>query len=121
MRTLTNAAGAPLPSAVVRVLTPGSEDLVTDVLYAAETGSGTLSNPLQADVTGVLDFYINEAQTVRLGITPLGGNEFFVEDLDVVSVGALVQSLVLFSPNGNPFVLVVDNSGTLRVDPYVGA
>jgi hypothetical protein len=89
-------------NAVVRVLQPGTTTPYTSPLYAADSGSSTVSNPFTA-TSGIIDFYIEDSVRVRLGITVGAEPEFFVEDVDVLEVvaaGVSAAEDVAFTPTG---------------------
>lgn len=81
-RPLVDQHGDLITDATVRVLQPGTTDLVTDSLYYNSTDDSILPNPFNV-TNGVLDFYMNQAQTVRFGISRPGQAEVFIEDYDV--------------------------------------
>src|SRR5262245_31205702 len=51
-------------------------------MYDAVSGGAALANPF-ACLTGIVDFYLDAPQSVRLGITRSGKPEVFVDNLDV--------------------------------------
>jgi hypothetical protein len=81
-RPIQDTQGNIVLDATVRVLQVGTTNPIADVLYIGGTGSSVLANPFLA-TSGVADFYLDRAQTVRLGITRPGDTERFIEDLDV--------------------------------------
>lgn len=65
----------------VAVYAPGTTTPITDTLYTGMTGSGHENNPWTPD--GLIDVYLKNSRKVRLGITPSGGSEFYIENLDI--------------------------------------
>lgn len=90
-RSIVDDQGNLVPNATIRALKPGTTDPIDDTIYSSRTGSGERSNPWVV-ANGMADAYVNRAQTLRLGITPSGLSERFIEDLDVsgVATGAMV-------------------------------
>lgn len=81
-RPIQDTQGNIVQDATVRVLQPGTIVPIADSMYVAATGPSVLANPFQA-TSGVIDFYVDLAQTVRLGIARSGDLERFIEDIDI--------------------------------------
>jgi hypothetical protein len=81
-RPIQDTQGNIVQDATVRVLQPGTTTPIADPMYVAATGPSVLANPFQA-TSGVIDFYVDLAQTVRLGIARSGDLERFIEDIDI--------------------------------------
>lgn len=67
---------------VVRIYDPGTTTSITDIIYAASSGSTELSQPITYS-DGTIEFYLAAPRRVRIGVTPPGSGEFFLEDVDV--------------------------------------
>lgn len=119
-KVFENADGSVIVGQTVRVLDPDTSDPVTDSLYTTDAGSSTRSNPFTAD-DGKVEFYLDISKRVRLGITPVGGSEFFVVT-DVYPradgvVTAAVDNLSLGTPVEG-YIPIVNGSGQFDyVDP----
>lgn len=79
-------AGNALENAVVRILQPGTENLLAAPIYATDTDVAAMPNPFTT-VSGLVNFYVDTPQRVRIGVTPVSGVERFIEDIDVGSAG----------------------------------
>lgn len=79
-------AGNAQEGAVVRVLQPGTVNVIAAPIYATDTDVSAMTNPFTTS-SGQISFYIDTPQRVRLGITPVNGVERFIEDIDVGSSG----------------------------------
>ena len=75
-QVLQNPDGSVLTGASVRVLQDGSLTLISGTLWTTDSGSGSLTNPFTC-TDGVVEFYLDTPQRVRLGFTPPGGSEQF--------------------------------------------
>lgn len=82
-RPIIDRAGNVREGAVVRVFVPGTKTLVNDTLYASDTGTEQLSNPLIC-ADGIINFYIDQPRRVTLGIKYGSQDEVFFEGIDVV-------------------------------------
>lgn len=80
-------AGNALKNAVVRILQPGTENPIAAPFYADDTTITAMTNPFTT-ASGAISIYIDTAQRVRLGITPVSGTEQFIDDIDVGGAGA---------------------------------
>jgi hypothetical protein len=127
-KTLTDNAGNVLLNASVRVLQPGSTLPISQPIYSDNNSTNTLPNPFVCS-TGVIDFYLNAAQRVRIGITPSGDStEVYFEDIDVSAVAFLAAVLdegtaVPFRPSLNfvgTGVTILDDSTTNSTIVSVG-
>lgn len=79
-------AGNALENAVVRVLQPGTENPIAAPIYATDTDVSAMPNPFTT-ISGLVNFYVDTPQRVRIGVTPVSGVERFIEDIDVGSTG----------------------------------
>lgn len=61
-----------LAAASVYVYQQGTTTPITDTIYSANTGTGTLTNPLTADSEGVVEFWLERPQRVDLVVTKTG-------------------------------------------------
>lgn len=86
-RPVTDDQGNLLPNAQITVYNPATTDLISPVLYTADTGSDVLTNPYISS-TGLIDFYLVTPMRVRLGIVQGGLPMQFYEDVDVLAAGA---------------------------------
>ena len=85
-KVLTDNSGNVIETPVtVRVLQPGTVTMIVDTLYADGSSGTTLTNPWTIPSGGKIDFYLDEPQRVRLGITVSGSPEEFEEDVDVLA------------------------------------
>lgn len=102
-REVRNSAGALLTNLDVRVLQPGTTTLYAGTLYTSDAGVGTLANPF-VSADGVIDFYIEDSDRVRLGVQYGPDPEFFFDDVDVLEVnaGGAPYAAELRSWGGNP-------------------
>lgn len=91
-RPVTDEAGNLLPNVQVTVFQPGTTTLITDVLYTTDAGSGVLTNPWVAS-NGIIDFYLDTPQRVRVGTIQGGLAIQYAEDVDVLAAGADSQHL----------------------------
>ena len=94
-QVLQNPDGSILPGAEVRVLQAGSLTLIADTLWTTDEGSGTLTNPYVCE-DGVVEFYLDIPQRVRLGYTPPGGSEQFATVDAEPDASGLVQAATAF-------------------------
>lgn len=121
-----NADGSVLTGATVAVLDPDTSDPISAALYTTDTGSTTLANPFTSD-DGKVEFYLDNPQRLRLGITPAGGVEFFVITDAYARADLVVVSSVPDLSLGTPvvgFVPQINGSGQYEyVDPatFAGA
>lgn len=97
-KPILDSAGNVRAGASVRVLQPGITTAYAGILYAANQGSATRTNPFIA-TNGVVDFYLDTPDRVRLGVTVGMEAEVFFEDVDVLEPA---------TPGGGTF----DPSGT---------
>lgn len=84
---IQNNAGDIQANSTVRVLQPETTTLVSDPIYPDNDTPTVMSNPFICD-TGVISFYMDQPQRVRLGITMPGQPEVFIDDLDVLALSA---------------------------------
>lgn len=90
-----------LTGASVRVLQDGSLTLISQQMYTTDTGSTALANPFTCD-DGVVEFYLDLPERVRLGYTPPGGTEQFATVDAEPDASGLVQANVAFSVTNGP-------------------
>jgi len=81
-----DVAGNAIENAIIRVLQPGTVNPIAAPIYATDTDVAALSNPFTT-TSGVVSFYVDTPQRVRIGITPPGASERFIEDIDVGASG----------------------------------
>lgn len=81
-----DTAGNALENAVIRILQPGTENVIAAPIYATDTDVSAMPNPFTT-ASGQISFYIDTPQRVRIGITPASAVERFIEDIDVGSSG----------------------------------
>lgn len=88
----------------VRILNAGTGTLLTNpdgtpaTIYSGPSGGSAYVNGPPSYITfndGIIDFYLDRPQRVRLGITPSGQNEFFLDDVDVTTDAILSAPLPL--------------------------
>lgn len=124
-QVLQNPDGSVLTGAEVRVLQDGSLTLIAQTMYTTDTGATVLTNPFTC-TDGVVEFYLDIPERVRLGYTPPGGVEQFATVDAEPDASGLVQSSVAFSVTNGPVPgkpLVGNNDGEtatfkdLPVDP----
>lgn len=82
-RPLQDAAGNLVAGATVRVLNPGTTELIPSTLYVDSSSGLTLTNPWVT--SNSVDFYLENPQRVRIGIVVGTDPEQFVEDVDVTT------------------------------------
>ena len=108
-KPILDAAGNVRSGASVRVLQPGTTTPLTGPLFAADMGSSTVTNPFIA-ANGVVDFYLDTPQRVRIGVTVGQEGEVFFEDVDVPEPaaadsggggGAGVKNFYVFDQNSS--------------------
>lgn len=86
-RTVTDNAGNRTSNAQIRLLAPGSTDLLTDTIYSDATGGGVRTNPWTI-TTGDVDFYFDNPTRVKIGITVGTDPEAFWDNVDVLAVAS---------------------------------
>lgn len=114
-RPILDPAGNLITDATVRVLQPGTTNLLADTLYSTPSGPETLPNPWDP-TSGEIDFYLDSPQTVRIGVTQPPQIEKFFENIDVGDPGN--KETFTFTVAGNAAVQI----GMLRFyveDAYV--
>lgn len=77
-----DSAGNAQENAVIRILQPGTENPVASPIYATDTDVSAMANPFTT-ASGLISFYMDTPQRVRIGITPVSAAERFIEDMDV--------------------------------------
>lgn len=78
----TDIEGKAQENASIRVLQPGTTTLIADPIYSTDTTVVSLGNPFITP-SGQISIYLDTPQRVRLGISPVGASERFIEDIDV--------------------------------------
>lgn len=82
-RPIRDGSGNLVPNVSVRILEPGTTNLISQILYQASAGTSSISNPFVC-VNGIIDFYLDRAQTVRVGVVLPGASaETFFEDVQI--------------------------------------
>jgi hypothetical protein len=107
-RPVVDNQGNVLPNAIVRVLQPGTTTPISDTMYVDDTSGVTRSNP-HTYADGVIDFYVEDAQRVRLGIKIGSGTEVFYEDVDILEPAT--------GGGGGDILRVVPASGAAQTIP----
>lgn len=113
-RPVQNATGDLVPGVSVRLLQPGTTTLITATVYDTLVTLTPKTNPWTSP-GGVIDFYLDVAQTVRVGVTPPGEPETFFEDVSVGGAGGGAAS-------GGTIVTVNSDPGpnvTLSLDSLI--
>lgn len=85
-RPVQDEEGNLLPGTSIRLLDPGTTSAITDDIYLNGTTADVRTNPWITN-DGLIDFYLPKARIVRIGITPPGDVEHFVEDMEVGAAG----------------------------------
>lgn len=123
-KPIVTTAGDIVAPVNVRVLNPGGVELLTNgdgspaVVYSGPTGEAAYVNGPPSYLTftdGIIDFYLDRPQRVRLGVTPSGQNEFFLDDVDVLSdsvVSAPSAVRITNVPTGVGQILVATSTTT---------
>jgi hypothetical protein len=86
-RPVTDEAGNLLPNVQVTIYQPATTTPISSVVYSTDTGNNILSNPWVAS-SGVIDFYLDNPQRVRIGTVQGGLAVQYAEDVDVLAAGA---------------------------------
>lgn len=108
-RPVQDASGDVQLNAVVRVLQPGTTTPITDTIYAAATGGTTRTNPFTY-TDGVISFYLDTPQQVRLGVTIGAAPEVFFDDVDVDAAVPMTPFTMTVTIPGTAIV----RTGTMR-------
>lgn len=115
LKTLTDSTGAVLLNSTVRILQPGTTTLLTDTLWSDDTTvTVPVSNP-SVIADGVVDFYLDVSQRVRIGVTPSGDSEVFFEDIDVLEpvTSASSEYITLTDVDSVVWYVTIDTTGHL--------
>jgi hypothetical protein len=80
-------AGNAIENATVRLLQPGTTNLIADPIYPDSTTPTAGLNPF-VTATGMVSVYLDTPQRVRIGVAPPGAAERFIEDIDIGASGA---------------------------------
>jgi hypothetical protein len=82
-RPVQDDAGNLMTNSIVRLLDPGTTDLIMEAIYSESVGGTPLPNPFTIE-DGVIDFYLDQPQIVRIGVTPSGSTqEIYFENVSV--------------------------------------
>ncbi|MFH8483107.1 hypothetical protein [Streptomyces sp. NPDC018055] len=86
-RPIIDREGNQVDVAQIRLLIPGSSELIPDMIYAEATGGTTRPNPWFI-TNGEIDFYLDSPTRVQIGILVLNAAEEFWTDVDVLAVNS---------------------------------
>lgn len=100
-----------LSSATVYVYQTGTTTAITETIFAAASGSATLSNPLTSDSNGVIEFWLAQPQRVDLAISVTGYSAQTVT-VDVEGDPALLAT------SGTPSTQAFGDAATLGTSAY---
>lgn len=79
---VVTTTGDLIPNVLIEILDPGSTSRIAETIYSGPTGPSAYTQPfIVAD--GKLSIYLDQPRRVRVGVTPSGQAEFYVDDLDV--------------------------------------
>jgi hypothetical protein len=81
-RTASDDQGNVVPGTTVTVYETGTLAVLADTLYVNEVGSTTRDNPFVVN-DGIIDFYLDSARQVKVGLRSPSGIERFTDNLDV--------------------------------------
>lgn len=110
LKPIQDEAGNLQPGSSVRLLEPGTTTPIAETIYVDGTSDIPRTNPWVTD-TGVADFYLDKAKTVRIGvITPGAAAEIFFEDVEIGEVGGSAKETYPFTIAGTVSV----QTGRLR-------
>jgi hypothetical protein len=95
-RAVTDTDGNVVPNTRVAVYEAGTTNPIGQSLYTQKIGSPTLDNPFTTS-NGFIEFYLDNPQSVRIGLTVQGSTETYVDDLPVLPAPeSLVSSVQAF-------------------------
>ncbi len=80
-QVIRKVSGTPSDGAC-EVFIAGTATDLPDTIYSADTGAGSRTNPFNF-TNGVVDFFLDRAQRVKLVITPTGGSAQTFDNVDV--------------------------------------
>lgn len=83
--TILDRAGNALAGARVTVRQVGTVNAIVETIYADDTGGATLVQPLTADASGVISFYLAAPKRADLYVTAPGYTALTVQDIDVTT------------------------------------
>lgn len=81
-RRIVDSQGNIVPNTVVTIYENGTTTVLAQTLYTTAAGSGSLPNPLVTS-DGFVSFWLGRPQSVRIGLKTQGGNETFLDDVQV--------------------------------------
>lgn len=70
-KPIRDGSGVLRENVTVRLLEPGVDVLISEPIYTSESGAETFPNPRVFE-DGILDFYLDKAKIIDIGITPEG-------------------------------------------------
>lgn len=119
-RTVQSLGGGLISGVSVTVCDPGTTTPIVQLLYATQNGDPTLSNPFLAD-SGVIDFYLNNAQDVALVLT-YGASTLIVDYQQVLPPADEIMTAggpvtVTNGPSTGFILAGTDSSHAAWVDP----
>jgi hypothetical protein len=95
-KVITDSDGNIVPNTRVTIYEAGTTQLIAQPLYTQKIGSPVWPNPLTTS-DGYVDFYLDRAQSVRIGLAVQGATETYVDDMPVLPPPEnLVQSVSPF-------------------------
>jgi hypothetical protein len=86
-RPVTDEQGNLLPNVQVTLFQPATTTLISDVIYSDDTSFNVLSNPWISS-TGIIDFYLDNPERVRIGTVVGDAAIQYAEDVDVLAAGS---------------------------------
>lgn len=113
-RPVTDEQGDLLPNVQVSLFEPATTTLISQVVYATDTGNNVLNNPYISS-TGVIDVYLDQPTRVRIGVVQGNLPMQFYEDVDVLAAGSDSAHT-----GSGPFSLVIGNGAATAGDSAVG-
>lgn len=86
-RPVQDSTGALEPNVQITIYQPGTTDLLVDTIYSDDSTSSPVSNPFITN-NGIIDFYLDTPQRVRIAVVQGTNPVDYVEDQDVLSAGS---------------------------------
>lgn len=107
-RSATDNAGNVIPNLTVAIYQAGTTSLLNQPLYVQDIGSETLTNPFVTS-NGIIDFYVDDAASVKVGLTGASGIEVPIDDIEIVpppenTVQAVTGFSIVNGPNLGQFL-----------------